>query len=224
MEKRVALLLMLLMTNLFCFSALISPSTSPKIMRFPELPNKNQELCAFIEQYGCGPGLQIPGAPYLSEITREYVHKIKAHLLARVGICVQEVQLNVLDEIIQTSEADQRSDVIKVIIEYLYSAEHAPVLCLLAGEGYVSSCDILLRHGDSVNRRNILGKTALMRSAQNGHYNMTHFLLSKKPDIGALNLNGQSAFDLAFENHHPEIGLLITQAITKQLDSLNKIS
>lgn len=227
MKIYAAILALLLLSNLSSISfAAISPSNSnsPKIIRYPELPIYRQEIGDLIKQYGCGPGTQYPCPSYLSENTKEYIEQIKTYLLTRVGTCVQEIQLDKLDEIIRSAEENKRADVIKIIIEYLYATEHAPVLCLLAGEGYLASCDILLRHGDSINRRSILGKTALMCAAQNGQYNMTHFLLSKKPDIMLRSICDNNALELAFANHHPEIGLLIVQAQSQQLDSLNKIS
>lgn len=230
MEKKVALILMLLLKcPLFITSAVISPSNSPKLVKFPTWPLQDtlKKRCAsfLIARYGCDQVMnQLFKCPRdLIAFTQTFRDSIRMYLLAEIGSCVEEVQLNKLNDIIQRASQEKRKDILQAIIRYVYD-DH-PALCLLAAKGESKSCQLLLDNGENVNRTNILGKTALMAAAQNGHRVVVNILLQRNANPHLRTVCYKNAMELAFENGYPDIASYITHVQLKDaITQLNSVT
>ena len=68
-----------------------------------------------------------------------------------------------------------------------------------ADAGHVDVAEVLLLHGANVHRRNRLGLTPLHLASVRGHVHVVQTLLTQRepPDVGALDLEGNSALHLA---------------------------
>lgn len=222
--KWVAVLFFCVILNSCIINSAIIPHNK-KIRQLPEVPEldnlKKRCVHQLISTHGCEGGLRkLARQPRdLALFFELYVAHIKSYLATHVGTSVREARLDVLDTIIQTSAVKKRTDVIKVIIEQLFVNEFESSLCLLAGVGCTASCSILLRNGDNINRKNILGKTALMCAAQKGKNKTVEFLLQQNANPHSRNVCNKNAVELALDNRYPDIALIIT---LKQLEDAQK--
>jgi Ankyrin repeats (3 copies) len=226
MGKKVALVMLLLIMPSFIFSAVIlSASNSPQIKKFFMFPENNtlKKHCAsfFIARYGC---VQIDQRLALcSQDIRNRVHEhidtIKRFIFAHVGSSVQEAQADKLDTIILQAVEQRRIDILKVIIEYLYTKAGYPAICLLAANDYYESCRHLLEHGEDVNRTNVLGKTALICAAQNGNEATVKLLLQKNANSDLKTVCNKDAIELASEKGYANI---VSRILHKKIEQLRK--
>lgn len=217
MEKRVALLVMLLFGFTSDFFAAVVPSlsNSPQIKRFFEFPTNDtlKKYCAsfFIARYGNGcVNSHFNTCPNeLRVFVQQHIERIKRYLLAQVGSCAQEAQVEKLNLIICDAIQQKRIDILKVIIECLYVAEGYPAICLLASDGHSQSCKYLLDNGEDINRRNLLKKTPLMCAAQNGREETVILLLQKNANLDFITPCNKNAMELAQDKGYANIALQI---------------
>ncbi len=113
--------------------------------------------------------------------------------------------------IILNAVNQNRSDILRLIIERLYTSEGKPVLCMLAAAGYTQSCKCLLDNGQDVNCANILGKTPLMCAAQNGKQETVDLLLQYNADTDLKTVCNKNAIELAQDNGYASIALKISE-------------
>lgn len=232
MEKRVALFLMLLLQfPFFIFPAVIpSASPCPKVRRFFDFPENHtlKKCCAshFIRQHGCR---RVENAlricpPDIRIAVQNHIAAIKAYVLVQVGSNVQEAQVDKLNLIIQYAAQQNRLDIIKVIMEYVYVNDGQPAICLLAANGYAEGCRHLLENGEDVDRANILGKTPLICASQRGKRETAALLLQKNANPNLKTVCNKNAMEIAYDNGYADIALLIVQTSVKraqkELDSI----
>lgn len=74
---------------------------------------------------------------------------------------------------------------------------------------YIDVAEELIRHGADVNARRRDGNTYLMHAARAGRMAVVEFLLAEGADPRLENDDGYTALDLAKENNHPEIAVLL---------------
>lgn len=226
MGKKVALLMLLLSTPFFVFPAVIlSASNSPQIKRFFAFPVNDtlKKHCAsfFIIHYGCARIDQqlVSCSQDVRNRVRDHIDTIKRFIFANVGSTVQEVQADKLDTIILQAVEQQRVDILKVIIEYIYTSAGYPAICLLAANDYCQSCKHLLEHGEDVNRANILGKTALICAAQNGNEATVKLLLQKNANLDLKTVCNKDAIELASQKGYANI---VSCILHKKIEQLRK--
>ena len=95
--------------------------------------------------------------------------------------------------------------------------------CAAAGD-HLPVIEFLLTHGASVDLKDgVLGRTALIRAAEEGHLKAATLLLDKGANPNLEADDGATALQLAADNHHDEVVQLLKQRGAKELHTKKTI-
>jgi ankyrin repeat protein len=92
-----------------------------------------------------------------------------------------------------------------------YEFDFRPLICIAAMFDQQETVKILLAHGANVNDKDGSGVTPLMFAARDGYIEMVKFLLAHGADKTAVDIEHNTALDMAKANSHEEVANLLSE-------------